>query len=272
MVAFGLLSVIVLSVVVSTLPRQKREGAPLAPVAVGLGAGAAGSLVTAWICLFPGTVHDSVELAPKATERVEVGAGQALLVTASFPPLDRDPTADEETTAFAVRVAGDGWEQKLIDEVRRSGAGEKRIGDGGSGVSDGGKRRGGIGEELQHRYRLVGEGSVLLEVTNWHGEAAEHLLVEVIDAPPSEGPLALLAFGLLLLGAVCDGRYKTDRLSADLGFLGMLALFVADRVTPLGSWFHVIGTLVTALFVGGFGGMAAGAIGKKVFGSAQDKE
>ena len=265
MVAFGLLAVIVLAVIGSTLQRQKREGAPLAPVALGLVLGGAATLFTAWMCLFPGQVYDSVTLEPKGKDRLEVADGQALLVTASFPALDRDPLPDEETTAFAVRVAGDGWEQKLIDEVRRSGAGEKRIGDGGSGISDGGKRRGGVGEELQHRYRLQGTGSALLEVTNWHGQAAEHLVVELIDAPPEEGPLALLALGLLVLGAFCDGRYKTDRLSADLGFLGVLAIFIADRVTPLGSWFHVIGTLVTALFVGGFSGMAAGALGKKVF-------
>ena len=266
MVAFGLLAVIVVAVIGSTLPRQKREGAPLPLVALGLLLGGGATLVTAWMCLFPAQVYDSVTLTPDGKERLEFIDGQAMLVTASFPALDRDPEPDEETTAFAVRVSGDGWEQKLIDEVRRSGAGEKRIGDGGSGISETRKGRGGIGEELQHRYRAAGTGTALLEVTNWHGEAAEHLLVELVDAPPKEGPLFLLALGLLGLGAFCDGRLKTDRLAADLGFLGVLALFTADRVTPLGSWFHVIGTLVTALFVGGFSGMAAGAIGKKLFG------
>jgi len=182
------------------------------------------------------------------------GEGYALMITAILGPEQEDRATDK--TNYAMRLKLDGVEQSVVGHMRR------KSGDGSSEVDldisetarDSGRRRaGGLGEDLQDRVDIKGGGGTLTgRLTNWDGDAASVLILELVKAPPAAKYLWLIALIICVLAIVVEVKYGADKFTGDIGFLSMYAVFIRDGVTPLDTYKGVGLAVLPAALVGWF--------------------
>ncbi|MEL6343311.1 MAG: hypothetical protein AAFV53_09240 [Myxococcota bacterium] len=186
---------------------------------------------TAYTLLVPG---DPIETASVAAMKDEVSLtlppGHSLMVTAELGD-------DEEKTktSYAMRVKGDGWAEVVTGNVNRSGGGNDDVIEiDGQKISEGGRRRAGkLSEDLQERFDL-GSGPVDIIVTNYQGEAAKSLILEVVKGPPPLWLLWLLSGVVALLGLYLEVWKGLDKYAGDVAAIAIYAALMPQAgITPL---------------------------------------
>jgi hypothetical protein len=179
----------------------------------------------------------------------------AVMITAMLGEEDEDRPTDK--TAFTIRYERGGDEFTIAETIRRK-SGDDAIDvemEQGETVRERGKLRSGtIGEKLQYREDIKGEGAKLRgEVTNWQGEAAQVLFIEVVKAPPKQSLLWIIALGICALAILTEAKFGADKFTGDIGFLTMYGVFLRDGVTPLDTYQGVGMAVLPAAIVGFFG-------------------
>lgn len=204
--------------------------------------------------LNPGEVFDTAEVrANKDKFSIDVpGEGYALMVTALLGPEREDIPSDK--TSYTIRYELDNQEHRMVGTIRRK-SGDDSIDvniDGGEAVRETGRRRsGGLGEDLQDRFDLKGSGGKMEGfVTNWEGQAATVLILEVVKAPPPSSLLWLIALGICVLAIAVEAGFGADKFTGDIGFLALYAVFLRDGVTPLDTYKGVGLAVLPAAIVG----------------------
>jgi len=224
----------------------------------------------AYTVLNPGEIFDKAEVrAQKDTFSLEIPAdgSYALMVTALLGPEDEDKNTDNTNYTFRYEMGGS--EHRMTGHIRRdSGSNEVEVDvdAGNSSVREFGKRRsGGLGEDLQDRHDIKGSGSTLQgRVTNWKGEAAQVLFLEVVKAPPSPAQLWLVALLVSFLGVIIEGKYGVTEFAGNVGFLTMYGVFLRDGVTPLDTYQGVGLAVLPAAIVGLLGVGLTGQLASKI--------
>ena len=130
----------------------------------------------AYTVLNPGEIFDKAEVREqKDTFKLKIPADgeYALMVTALLAKEDEDKQTDK--TAYTLRLELGGEEHRATGTIRRdSGSNDVEVDveSGNSSVREFGRRRsGGLGEDLQDRFDIVGSGGTLEgTVTNWKGK------------------------------------------------------------------------------------------------------
>ncbi len=223
--------------------------------------------------LNPGEVYDKAEVrAFKDTFELEIPADTeyALMVTALLGPEDEEKQTDK--TAYTMRYELGGEEHRVTGTIRRdSGSDELEVDvESGETVRENGRRRsGGIGEDLQDRFDIVGKGGKLKgTVTNWQGEAAQVLFVEVVKAPPANSLLWMVGLGISLLAIIIEAKFGITEFAANVGLLTMYGVFLRDGVTPLDTYQGVgmavlPAAIVGLLLIGSMGTVAGKFLGSK---------
>ena len=185
----GVVAAVIVLIFLSTVRRMlDLQKIPLFMWPVLLLAGAMPSFM-AYTVLNPGEVFDKAEVrAQKDTFKLQIPADgeYALMVTALLGPEDEEKNTDN--TAYTMRLELGGEEHRVTGTIRRdSGSNEVEVDveAGNSSVREAGRRRsGGLGEDLQDRFDIVGNNGLLEgTVTNWKGEAAQVLFLEVAGLP-----------------------------------------------------------------------------------------
>ena len=208
-----------------------------------------------WTVLQPG---DPVATASvKGLDQVvefDVPQGHSIMVTAVLADIDEnDNSVNSGKTVYNLNVEGQGWAQAASGTMKRKsakGGPDIDIIDG-QGVSSGSQKRSGrLGEDLQDRIDLDGSGTVKLTVTNWQGEAAESLTLDVVKAPPPASWMWSIVVVVALLGIILEVKYDADRVAGDLGFLACYAVFLRDGVTPLDDFQRVAYAALPAALIG----------------------
>ena len=210
----------------------------------------------AYTVLNPGEVFDKAEVrAQRDTFKLNIPADgdYALMVTALLGPEDEEKNTDN--TAYTLRLELGGEEHRVTGTIRRdSGSNEVEVDveAGNSSVREAGRRRsGGLGEDLQDRFDIVGSGSELEgTVTNWKGEAAQVLFLEVVKAPPGAPLLWGIALFISLLGVMIEAHYSVTEFAGNVGLLTMYGVFLRDGVTPLDTYQGVGLAVLPAAIVG----------------------
>ena len=208
----------------------------------------------AYTVLNPGEVYDTAEVrANKDKFSVDVpGEGYALMVTALLGAEREDIPSDK--TSYTIRYELDNQEHRMVGTIRRK-SGDDSIDvniDGGEAVRETGRRRsGGLGEDLQDRFDLKGSGGTMEGfVTNWEGQAATVLILEVVKAPPPSSLLWLIALVICVLAIAVEAGFGADKFTGDIGFLALYAVFLRDGVTPLDTYKGVGLAVLPAAIVG----------------------
>ncbi len=213
-----------------------------------------------WQVLHPGEAVDRVEIkAVHDQVTLEVPEGYSLLVTAVLREDYDEDQPNVNTTAYALNIRGEGWSQSAHGTMRRKSAGSGPDIDltAGEGVQESGKtRQGRWGEDLQDRVDLKGSGKITVTVTNWQGLAAEKMILEVVKGPPSDALLWSLVALVVLAGIYLEAWVGVDRVTGDLAFLSMWAVFLRDGVTPLDDFQRIGYSVLPAALLGW--GVAAG--------------
>jgi hypothetical protein len=212
----------------------------------------------AYTVLNPGTVYDKAEVRgdnDKFELDVPTDGDYAVMITAMLGDEDEDRPTDK--TAFTLRYERGGDEFTIAETIRRK-SGDNAIDvelEQGETVRERGKlRSGSIGEKLQYREDIKGDGSKLRgEVTNWQGEAAQVLFIEVVKAPPKQSLLWLIALTICALAILTEAKFGADKFTGDIGFLTMYGVFLRDGVTPLDTYQGVGMAVLPAAIVGFFG-------------------
>jgi hypothetical protein len=185
------------------------------------------------------------------SETMKLPEGHSLLVTAELAPLENEDPSSLKTD-YALKVKGMGWSQTLVGIVEREsedGGADVDVYEG-QGISSGKTRRAsGLREDLQERYDLVGNGDILVTVSNLQGSAAHALRVESIPSPPPALLLWPLAIFFSALGIYYETWRNCEKVSGDIAFLAMYAPFLADSVTPLDGYMGVALAAVPAAFL-----------------------
>jgi hypothetical protein len=223
----------------------------------GLLAAAALPCWMAYCVLVPGETVDSAEVGGlHTTASVQVPVDHALLVTATLN--EDEDVADAGRTSYTLAVNGTDWHQTLTGTIRRKSAGggpDVDLLDGDAIRESGRRRKGAWGEDLEERYDLEGTGTIQVEVTNWEGEAAQALFLQVIPAPPKNGLLWSLAGILTIFGIWIEVRARADKFAGDLAFLALYGVFLRDGVTPSDDFQPVAMAILPAALLGwGVGG------------------
>lgn len=184
------------------------------------------------------------------TTTLDLPPGYALLVTATLGEKTDDPSSDR--TAYSLRVRGEGWEQAASGTIKRADAGQgPAIATGsGEGVTDAERRSSRLGEDLQDRFEFNGSGPIRIDVSNWSGEAASTLDLEVVEAPPPAALIWALIAVVSILGVVVEVRSGAEQFAGDVAFLAMWAIFLRDGVTPLDDWQEVVKAILPAALLG----------------------
>ncbi|MGB0637927.1 MAG: hypothetical protein ACPGTU_01260 [Myxococcota bacterium] len=212
----------------------------------------------AYTVLNPGTVYDKAEVRgddDKFELDIPTDGDYAVMITAMLGEEDEDRPTDK--TAFTIRYERGGDEFTIAETIRRK-SGDDAIDvelEQGETVRERGKLRSGtIGEKLQYREDIKGKGSKLRgEVTNWQGEAAQVLFIEVVKAPPKQSLLWMIALGICALAILTEAKFGADKFTGDIGFLTMYGVFLRDGVTPLDTYQGVGMAVLPAAIVGFFG-------------------
>ncbi|MAY81388.1 MAG: hypothetical protein CL930_11465 [Deltaproteobacteria bacterium] len=212
----------------------------------------------AYTVLNPGTVYDKAEVRgddDKFELDIPTDGDYAVMITAMLGEEDEDRPTDK--TAFTIRYERGGDEFTIAETIRRK-SGDDAIDvemEQGETVRERGKLRSGtIGEKLQYREDIKGEGAKLRgEVTNWQGEAAQVLFIEVVKAPPKQSLLWIIALGICALAILTEAKFGADKFTGDIGFLTMYGVFLRDGVTPLDTYQGVGMAVLPAAIVGFFG-------------------
>lgn len=209
----------------------------------------------AYVVLNPGEIYDKAEVrAFKDTFEVDIPGDTeyALMVTALLGPEDEDKQTDK--TAYTMRYELGGQEHRITGTIRRdSGSDEIEVDvESGETVRENGRRRsGGIGEDLQDRFDIKGNGGKLKgTVTNWQGEAAQVLFVEVVKAPPPPPLLWMVGLGISMLAIAIEAKFGISEFAANVGLLTMYGVFLRDGVTPLDTYQGVGMAVLPAAIVG----------------------
>ena len=209
----------------------------------------------AYVVLNPGQIYDKAEVrAFKDTFDLEIPADEdyALMVTALLGPEDEEQQTDK--TAYTLRYELKGEEHRVTGTIRRdSGSDEIEVDvESGETVREHGRRRsGGIGEDLQDRFDIIGNGGKMKgTVTNWQGAAAQVLFVEVVKAPPPPSILWLLGLSISLIAVFVEAKYGVTEFAANVGLLTMYGVFLRDGVTPLDTYQGVGMAVLPAAIVG----------------------
>jgi len=252
----GVVAAVIVLIFFSTVRRMMDlQKIPLFMWPVLLLAGAMPS-VMAYTVLNPGEIFDKAEVrAQKDTFKLSIPAeGEyALMVTALLGPEDEEKNTDN--TAYTMRLELGGEEHRVTGTIRRdSGSNEVEVDveAGNSSVREAGRRRSGrLGEDLQDRFDIVGSGGVLEgTVTNWKGEAAQVLFLEVVRAPPKASLLWAVALFISLLGVLIEANYGVTEFAGNVGLLTMYGVFLRDGVTPLDTYQGVGLAVLPAAIVG----------------------
>ena len=221
----------------------------------------------AYTVLNPGEIFDKAEVrAQKDTFKLEIPADgeYALMITALLGVEDEEQNTDN--TAYTMRYEIGGSEHRMTGVIRRdSGSNEVEVDveAGNSSVREHGKRRsGGLGEDLQDRYDIKGNGGTLEgTVTNWKGAAAQVLFLEVVKAPPATSHLWFAALFISVLGVLIEGKFGVTEFAGNVGFLTMYGVFLRDGVTPLDTYqgvgLAVLPAAIVGLLVVGLSGQLA---------------
>ena len=252
----GVVAAVIVLIFLSTVRRMlDLQKIPLFMWPVLLLAGAMPSFM-AYTVLNPGEIFDKAEVrAQKDTFKLQIPAeGEyALMVTALLGPEDEEKNTDN--TAYTMRLELGGEEHRVTGTIRRdSGSNEVEVDveAGNSSVREAGRRRsGGLGEDLQDRFDIVGNNGLLEgTVTNWKGEAAQVLFLEVVRAPPKPPILWTIALFISLLGIMIEANYGVTEFAGNVGLLTMYGVFLRDGVTPLDTYQGVGLAVLPAAIVG----------------------
>lgn len=252
----GVVAAVIVLIFLSTVRRMlDLQKIPLFMWPVLLLAGAMPSFM-AYTVLNPGEIFDKAEVrAHKDTFKLQIPADgeYALMVTALLGPEDEEKNTDK--TAYTMRLELGGEEHRVTGTIRRdSGSNEVEVDveAGNSSVREAGRRRsGGLGEDLQDRFDIVGNNGLLEgTVTNWKGEAAQVLFLEVVRAPPKPPILWTIALFISLLGIMIEANYGVTEFAGNVGLLTMYGVFLRDGVTPLDTYQGVGLAVLPAAIVG----------------------
>ncbi|RME20828.1 MAG: hypothetical protein D6798_19595 [Deltaproteobacteria bacterium] len=214
---------------------------------------AASPAVMGYIVLHPGEPVAEADISPLSKVVVlEAPPHHSILVTAN---LNEDPKGSTPNkTDYALALSGPGWTGKATGEIRRKANNDDDVDVDvldGEQLSESGRRRNGKwGEDLQQRFDLKGPGPVQIELTNFSGEAASSLHIEVIKSPP---PSWLLWIGALTLGAIAlvvEIRHGPTQLAGDVAMVALYGVFLRDGVTPVDSFQRVAFAAAPAALVG----------------------
>ena len=254
MEAFILLVIIIVSVLGSTVGRMR--GSANVPIFFWLMliVSAAAPIYTGWIVLNKGEVLSSASVEKiKDHAQIEVPDGYGLLITGELSEEDsKEDTEDAYKTAYTLRVAGNGWKEKVTGEITKQNSGRKQLkGVQGETISESGKKpTNQTGQHVQDRFVLKNAGMVDIFTENYTGTAAKSLLIEVTPAPPK--PLILWGFATFcsLIGIYLEAWKQCDKVAGDLGGLAFYAVFLADGITPTASWFNVGTAFLPGMFMG----------------------
>lgn len=215
---------------------------------------AAAPSYVAYQVLNPGDVVDSAVVhAMKDVVELDVPDGYAIMVTADLNDEIDENEPNSKTTAYSLALKSDAWAESSSGTIRRKSAGGGPDIDlmAGNGISESGKQRSGKwGEDLQDRIDLKKSGHVEVRVTNWQGLAAKALRLDVLPGPPSGLILWGLVGFLSAIGLLLEVRYGLDRVSGDLAFLALWAVFLRDGVTPLDDFQRVGYAVLPAALLG----------------------
>jgi hypothetical protein len=188
--------------------------------------------IVASTVLDPGEPIESASVAAQKDQvEMTLPEGHSLMVTAE---LSEDEDAGK--TSYALRVKGEKWAQNITGTIKRSGSGggpDVDVVDG-EGISTGTRRSGSVGEDLQERYDIKGHGPVEITVTNYNGEAATRLILEVVKGPPPVPALWGFAAVIALCGLYLELKKGLERFSGDMATLACYgALLPQSGITPL---------------------------------------
>jgi hypothetical protein len=260
----GAVTVLILGSLVKRMMELRAMPLLLWPVL--LIAGAAPAMVT-YDVLHPRPVLD-VEGAPLASQfataegetlvfEVPEEGAYSVMVTAHLSEYDPDELAGEKTS-YALGISGKGWKQSVDEVIKRdtAGSGPDVALTEGEGISQSGKRRGTVGENLQDRFELMGAGTTVIHLANWEPAekgAAEKLEFQIFHAPPSKKALWGLAILMTLICFVLEIKNGCERVSNDVAFLMVWTVALRDGVTPLDDWQRIGSAMLPALLVGFLG-------------------
>ncbi|MFT5684879.1 MAG: hypothetical protein ACI8RZ_005824 [Myxococcota bacterium] len=263
-----LLSVIVGVIAVPAIQRLfDLKKVPLLSVLVVLSAMACPAYVASTV-LAPGEPLQSVTVAAqKDAVELTLPAGHSLMVTANL-------SEDEDLgkTSYALQVKGDKWAENLTGTIKRSGSGggpDVDIVDG-EGISNGGRRSGAVGEDLQERYDIKGTGDIVVTVTNYVGGAATSLVIDVIKGPPPVPVLWGFAALIAILGLYLELKKGCERFSGDMATLACYgALLPQSGITPLDNVRGIAFAGLGAILLGQGAVQAVAWVGNKYLSSLE---
>jgi hypothetical protein len=176
-----------------------------------------------------------------------------LLVTGVLSEKKEEDKKGNSKTSYSFKVQGPDWKQTVSGTVTKdneSGASDLD-GISGQAISETGKKKvAKSGESLQERFSLVGNGKVDILVSNYQGDAAASLQIEVIPSPPPGVVLWGLALFLSVCGIYFEAWEKCDKVAGDLAGLAMYPIFLCDGITPTASWRDVGFSFLPGAFLG----------------------
>lgn len=193
----------------------------------------ASPIYVATTVLNPGDPIQTAEVAAqKDVVELTVPSGYSLMVTGILSD-DKDATK----TSYAMRVAGEKWAETITGSVSRSSSKELDVDAvGGDAITESGKRRSAGGGQVQHRFDLSHSGDVTVTVTNYQGNVAEELILEVVKGPPPLSVLWLIAGLVAVLGLYLEIQHGLDKFAGDMAALACYgALMPQGAISPLNN-------------------------------------
>jgi hypothetical protein len=182
---------------------------------------------------------------------LEVPPRHSVLVTGTLDPLAEGVEANK--TDYSIRFSGTGWFQQETGNIKRKSEGGVDIGDptGDPALRSGARARASKwGEDLQTRFDLQGSGQTVAELTLWNGKAAKAIELALIPSPV-DTPILLGGFALLTaLALYAEIRHKVEKLSGDVAFLALYAVFLRHSTTPADAFQGTLSALLPAFLLG----------------------
>jgi hypothetical protein len=183
--------------------------------------------------------------------RMTVPEGHSLLITATLNDSEEGEKGSSKTS-YSLKVQGSDWKQTLSGTITRDNErGPELDGVAGQQISESGKQKvANSGEDLQDRFNLVGTGDIDVLVSNFQGNVAKSLTLDVIKSPPP--PIILWSFALFIsfIGIYFEAWEKCDKVAGDLSGLAMYPIFLCDGITPAASWRDVGFSFLPGAFLG----------------------
>jgi len=214
---------------------------------------ASGPLVVGWMVLNPGDVVGKAEVKEMNDHvSLDVPEGYSLLVTGVLSEKKENEKGNSKTS-YSFKVQGPDWKQSVSGMVTKDNEskGPELDGISGQAISQSGKKKvAKSGESLQERFSLVGNGKIDILVSNYQGDAASSLQIEVIPSPPASILLWSFAFLLSIFGIYFEAWKKCDKVAGDLAGLAMYPIFLCDGITPTASWRDVGLSFLPGAFLG----------------------